>query len=337
MEDVWQETNRTIKERSIPIDMIIELTQRCNLNCCHCYNVKNRSQLDFAQIKEILKQLREAGCLFITLTGGEVFARDDFLEIAAYIRDSGFDISIFTNGTLITPKIAEELEQLSPTGVGISIHSVTPAIHDRITGVEGSFERSLTGIKLLKERGISVHLKCNLMQENFDQYNQIIQLAKSLGIFYVIDPVVSPKDDGSKAVLKHRLTNEQMEDVFMEQFAEMEGMQQTARQEFFCDAGRTFGSISVTGDVYPCIQVPLKAGNIFERRFKDIWHDSEILNKIRKVKREDIRHCADCQIAEYCFRCPGLAYLEDGDLLGPSSVACFGAGLNKRLQEKKTE
>lgn len=335
MQDIWQETDGLVKERNIPLDIVLELTRRCNLHCCHCYNIKDSLELNFNQVKEIVGQLRQAGCLFLTLTGGEVFTRDDFFEVASYIRRAGFDIKIFTNGTLITPQIAGALRQLCPNEVGISIHGAKASTHDRITGVGGSFERSLTAVKLLKQRNISVHIKCSLMKENFHEYKEFIQLGKSLGVVYMIDPIISPKDDGSKQVLVHRLTPQHIEDVLTDEWLNMQDIKGPEQEYFICDAGRTFGSISASGDVYPCIQLPLKVGNVFKQRFKDIWENSQVLNKMRLVKQEDLRSCADCGLAKYCYRCPGLAYIEDGDLFGPSIMACFGARVYKRFQEVK--
>jgi radical SAM protein with 4Fe4S-binding SPASM domain len=126
-----------------------------------------------------------------------------------------------------------------------------------------------------------------------------------------------------------------MEGVFVDEWLKMQDIQEPEQEYFICDAGRTFGSISATGDVYPCIQLPLKVGNVFEQRFKDIWTGSQILKKIRSTRQEDIRSCADCGLAKYCYRCPGLAYIEDGDMFGSSIMACFGARAYKEFLEKR--
>ncbi|MFH1678951.1 MAG: radical SAM protein, partial [Candidatus Omnitrophota bacterium] len=118
MSDIWAKVDAIIKGKHIPIEIVLELTRHCNLRCCHCYNVKDNRELGFSQIKEITRQLRKAGCLFLILTGGEVFTKSDFLEIAAFIRSAGLDIRIFTNGTLITPGIAKELKKIAVREVG---------------------------------------------------------------------------------------------------------------------------------------------------------------------------------------------------------------------------
>jgi radical SAM protein with 4Fe4S-binding SPASM domain len=329
MHDIWQELKGIIKKRHIPIEFVLELTRRCNLRCCHCYNIKDNAELSFDQIKEITRQLRKAGCLFLVLTGGEVFTIKNFLDIAFFIRDAGFDIKIFTNGTLIDKKTSRVLDKIAPSEIGVTIQAACASVHDRITGVKGSFERSLSAVRILKEEGLPVHIKCTLMKQNFKEYEKVIKLARSMDIAYLIDPIISPKDNGSKDILAYRLSAAQLKEFYKSHFLETQDVKED--NYLFCEAGRTFGCISAEGIVYPCVQLPMKLGNIFRQEFDDIWNNSPILKKIRVAKWKDIRSCADCKLAKYCYRCIGLAYLEDGDMFGPSSVACLNTKLYNNI------
>ena len=134
MQDLWQQTEVLVKQNNIPIEMVLELSRRCNLACCHCYNIKDEAQLSLEQARDILMQLRRAGCLFLVFTGGEVFLHPDFLEIAALSRALGFAIKIFTNGTLITSAIAKKLAELHPLEVGVTLPGATSGTCQRITG-----------------------------------------------------------------------------------------------------------------------------------------------------------------------------------------------------------
>ncbi|UCG54887.1 MAG: radical SAM protein, partial [Dehalococcoidia bacterium] len=83
---------------AIPLNVLFELTYRCNVHCSHCYVVdRSGVELSFNEIASILRQLADDGCLFLTLTGGEVLLRNDFLEIARYARGLGFALKVFTN------------------------------------------------------------------------------------------------------------------------------------------------------------------------------------------------------------------------------------------------
>ena len=96
-------------------------------------------------------------------------------------------------------------------------------------------------------------------------------------------------------------------------------------EEILCSAGHNICFISSMGDVTPCVQLPISCGNLRDTSFDQIWHNSPEILRIRNMRVKDIHGCNSCQYIEWCARCPGLAYLEDGDLLGPSSAACWMA------------
>jgi len=335
MEDIWEKTDSSLRRKNIPISIVFELTRRCNLSCIHCYNTKDDVQLTMRQIENIALGLRRAGCLFLTLTGGEIFVRDDCLEIVSLLRHMGFDIKIITNGTMITNIEARRLKELSVSEIGVSLYGVSSSVHDRITQVKGSFEKTLSAIKALKKEGIAVHIKCTIMKENFAEYRGIIELSRNLEVTYIIDPVISPKDDGSNSVLRHRLDFEDLKSFYWEEFDSINTEDSSQRGANFCDAGFNFGAISAEGNVYPCIQLPLKVGNVFENDFKDIWDNSPLLNDIRRRVNSGESECTNCNLYHYCSRCPGLSYLENGSLFGPSESACLTARIYKEFRDRK--
>ena len=286
-----------------------------------------------------LKQLREAGTLFLTLTGGEIFARPDASDILYLAREYGFDIRLITNGTMITKDKAKVLREINPLEVGVSVLGATAEVHDHLARMPGAFNRTITGIKNCIEEKVPVHIKCTLMNENWHQFKDVVALAKSLGIHFMIDPVVTPRDDGDINNLKHRLKNEYIEEFYFEQFELItEGMREEAVYEekdkgLPCDAGTGFGSISAEGKVYPCIQMPREVGNIKNERFKDIWEKSTFLHKLRNVAKDEFNNCSSCSGG--CNRCPGLAYLETGDPFGPSSIACTIGEMHLKYEAKR--
>ena len=110
-----------VARRRVPIDVSVEVTRRCPLACSHCYNnlpladpEARSSELTTQEHCRILDQLADAGCLWLLFTGGEIFARPDFLEIYRHAKRAGFLITLFTNGTLLTPRIADALTEWRP-------------------------------------------------------------------------------------------------------------------------------------------------------------------------------------------------------------------------------
>jgi len=334
MKTIWDKVKQDLKQKAIPLNVLIELTRKCNVNCCHCYNFKDNAELSFDQVKKIAVQLRRAGALFLSLTGGEVFTKNDIFDICFYLRKMSFDLSIFTNGTLIDQNNINKIQDIGLSEVGISIQGSSAETHDKIVGVKGCFGKSINAIKLLKSKKIPVNLKCTLMKDNFQEYKQVMELAADLEVPCIIDPIISPKDDGTKDVLKHRLDDEQLFSFFENQLSQVQAFDKV-EDDFTCPAGIVMASISANGDVYPCIQLPEKLGNVFETDFKDIWTNSVFLNKMRKNHK--IKACADCRLIDYCTRCPGLAYLEDGDAFGISSIACLNAAIYEKIIKGKTK
>ena len=194
-----------------------ELTCRCNLQCIMCYTDPLNTledighELRYDEIVRILDELREAGCVEICFTGGEPLARPDFLDIHTYARNSGFLVTIFTNGTLITPRVADHLALHRPKMVEISAHGLTTDSFDRITGRRGSFGRCREGIALLLERGLPVTIKTQGMTVNRDEILEIKRWADSLGaVRFKFGAGMRPRLDGSNDTYAYQLTQQEI-------------------------------------------------------------------------------------------------------------------------------
>ena len=144
-----------------PLGATFELTNRCNLNCAHCYinqpandEVARQRELSTEQVKAIIDQMVAAGVLFLTLTGGEPLLRPDFTEIYTYARQKGLLVILFTNGTLVSEEIADLLNDLRPLNVDISIYGASSSVFEAVTRVSGTFSRCFTGIERLLSRRI---------------------------------------------------------------------------------------------------------------------------------------------------------------------------------------
>ena len=149
-----------------PMQVSIEVTRRCPLECQHCYNnlpmgdqdARSREMTTEEHFK-MLDELVEMGCFWLLYTGGEIFARKDFLEIYTYAKKKGFLITLFTNGTLINEKIADYLVEWPPFSIEITLYGRTRETYEALTQIPGSYDRCLRGIKLLRERKLPLKLK----------------------------------------------------------------------------------------------------------------------------------------------------------------------------------
>jgi radical SAM protein with 4Fe4S-binding SPASM domain len=338
---------RTVRKHR-PLSVHFDLTYRCNERCVHCYlDHENHGELATAECLAILEEIAKAGTLFLTFSGGEIFLRPDLFEILAAARRLHFDVSLKTNALLVTRERAARLRELGVRRVQISVYSEEPTVHDAITKVKGSLERTLAAIPLLLEQGLQVKLACPLMKENLMAYRGVMALAENLGVPYVLDLTITPMMDGSGGPLAHRVSTAELLPVLQDPAlhgchpqpvsqaagidetwspsfgsAVTSGIDGSAYDDLPCSAGHNSCYISPYGDVFPCVQLPQAAGNLRRERFTDIWYYAPQLERLRAVRERQLPVCSRCKIRAYCERCPGLALMEGGDMLGAYERAC---------------
>ena len=274
----------------------------------------------------------------------------------AAARRLHFDISLKTNALLVTKGRAAQLREFGVRRVQISVYSDIPAVHDAVTKVRGSLQRTLAAIPILLEHGLQVKLACPLMQENLVAYRGVMALAEKLGIPYVLDLTITPMMDGSGGPLAHRASVSSLLPVLRDPAlhackpqpsagvdsvvesslaslgsAVSSGIENSAYEDLPCSAGHNSCYISPYGDVFPCVQLPQAAGNLRRERFSDIWYHAPQLERLRGIRESHLPVCSRCEIRSYCERCPGLALMEGGDLLGAYERACELAEQKARL------
>ena len=348
--------SRTVQKHR-PLSVHFDLTYRCNERCVHCYlDHDDHGELTTAECLKVLDDLANSGTLFLTFSGGEIFLRPDLYEILAAARRLHFDISLKTNALLVTPERAGRLRELGVRRVQISVYSAIPAVHDAITKVPGSLQRTLAAIPVLLEQGLPVKLACPLMKENLMAFRGVMALAEKLGVPYVLDLTITPMIDGSGGPLEHRASVSSLLPVLRDPLlhsckpqmtpqaasamntfqvalgsAVSSGIESSAYEDLPCSAGHNSCYISPYGDVFPCVQLPQAAGNLRREKFDDIWYHAPQLERLRAIRESQLPVCSRCELRSYCERCPGLALMEGGDLLGAYERACALAEEKARL------
>jgi len=149
-------------------------------------------------------------CLFLSLTGGEIFLRNDLMTILGMANESNFAVSLFSNGTLITPAVADKLERTPPLCLHISLYSINSVIHDRITGTIGSQAKTLSAIKLCRERGFNVAIKTPIMKYNIGEVKALEAFALEMESSFVFDFVLAPADNGTMPMKQHGLSEKEI-------------------------------------------------------------------------------------------------------------------------------
>jgi radical SAM protein with 4Fe4S-binding SPASM domain len=308
----------------LPIAGSLELTFRCNLRCAHCYlnhehqAVTGQRELAYDEICAILDQVADAGCLWLLLTGGEPLVRPDFLDIYHYARRKGLLVTIFTNGTLITPALADALAEWRPFSVEITLYGRTQETYERVTGIPGSHARCLRGIDLLLERGIPLKLKTMLMTLNAHELWDMKAYAESLGVEFRFDPMLNAGLDGSAVPVTLRLPPEQavafdLADAerkkswleFCERFV---GPPADQEHLYTCGAGLTSFHIDPYGQLAVCMLAREPQYDLRQGSFRQGWQ--EFLVEVRQQKRTRESRCSHCDLASLCGQCPGWGQVE---------------------------
>lgn len=313
-----------LQREHVPFTVLWELTHKCNLHCVMCYNVPQQEpELTTEECFDILAQLAEAGTLRLTLTGGEILTRRDFFAIAERARALGFALDLKTNGTLITPEVADRIAALAPVQVDISLLGATPETSDAVMGGKNTLERILRGVRLLQERGVRVKLNSLLLDINIAERQQMLDMALALGVYYEQVFKVSPADDGGNGAAGHQLSREQMTEVLVADRTPFTPRSPGADSRT-CSVGLSSCLISPYGIVYPCIELRIAAGNLRRQRFAEIWAEAPIFRQLRERHTWDnLPECRVCPISAYCEgRCAGLAWKESGDPYAGHLLAC---------------
>ncbi len=334
--------------RMIPLNVSLELTLRCNIRCLHCYNFDRDTrgpacgsdaasaepELSLDEIFRVMAELREAGCLFLSLTGGEVLSSPHLFPVLDRARDLGFAVQLLSNGTLLRPGVAARLGSYrNLMGVSVSLYGATPEVHDGITQVRGSWRRTLDGVDRLRAQKVAVRLKVIVMRPNAHEVGAMRALAAERGLPTLIDLTITARHDGTTSSLAVRVTEQQLEELYRGPLADLrpQGSRVVDEGAFACNCARGNGAISARGEVFPCVSVPWSAGNVRQQPFGEIWRSSPVFQKIRGLKMADYPGCAPCPDKAFCSRDRGAAYNASGSYTGNDPFVCTAAGVARDL------
>lgn len=312
-----------------PLTAVFEVTYGCNLRCIHCYNPNHSAARDLTleEIADAAGQMRQMGIMDITLTGGELFYRPDWYDVAMIFRTIGFTVSIFTNAALIDSEVIDKLLCIEPLAIEVSLYGSSPASYERITGVKGSFSRFVNGLQLLKASGLNFVLKPVVLKQNFADYEAMLAFAENNGyrLRFSFSPCLLP--NGHQR-MDFRLSDAEMVELFKRASG------QKADVGFAkCGIGQSGLVLGPDGAIRPCVAYPTAAGNIREQPLEAIWQNSPLFEEVRAISVDEIEACRACKLKRHCEPCLALNVLETGDLLSPRENCRIAANRKYALAE----
>ena len=328
----------------VPMEVSLEVTRRCPLECQHCYNnlpmgdlaARNR-ELSKEEYFELLDELAEMGVLWVLFTGGEIFARKDFLEIYTHAKRKGFLITLFTNGILINEKIADYLREYPPFGIEITLYGRTKETYEALTAAPGSYDRCMRGIRLLLDRGLPLKLKTVGTKVNKHEVEQMRRFAEEdLGVEFKLDSLINPRIDCSQAPLGVRLSPEEV--VALDQQwhkvanehrkvldRDLASGPHISDAVYQCGGGVHGFAVDPYGMMSICVLSHREAYDIRKGSVREGWE--KFLLEVRGRRRSRPSKCAACQIRSVCSMCPANGELENGDPESPVDFLCEVAHL----------
>ncbi len=337
---------------SAPLTVLWDITNACNLKCQHCLATarnKLNDELTLEDVKKVIDQLSDLKVFNVCFLGGEPLMREDFLEILEYASNSRIGISFSTNGSFINDKIIKKLEKIDIFKVQVSLDGLEET-HNKIRGVNFSFQTVVQAIKKFTESGIRVEVSTTVNALNLNELDDLIQLSLSLGAksFKAIPfmPVgrgsnakylkLTPEDMKVYVTTIYNLKKKYDKKIFVhteETYSWL--LDKPPEPTIFdsyaknlnCAAGTTQLVISSNGLVFPCPFLHnFIAGDLRKEKLSKIWGESEILTKFREVKRENLKgKCRECSYIP--LRCKGgcraAAFAHTGDFYAEDPLCWY--------------
>src|SRR6058998_3352750 len=196
----------------LPLSGSIEITSKCNLRCVHCYipDYSGRGEMTTQEIKRILSEAADEGCVWMLLTGGEVLCRGDFPEIYKHAKRQGFLLTVFSNGTLVDESVADLLAEYPPFGIEFTLYGLSDETYLKTTGFPGRFTRVRRAIDLMLARRLPLSLKAVAMEPLAGEIEKMAAFSESLGLRFRYDGIVHGRLDGSSEPTAVRSTPERI-------------------------------------------------------------------------------------------------------------------------------
>ena len=314
--------------KGIPVSGTFELTRRCNFRCAMCYvhSEENReNELSAREWLKIASEARDSGMIFLLLTGGEPFLRDDFEQIYSSLAEMGFVITINTNGSLYRDGVRELLLKYPPTRLNVSLYGLTDETCATLCGV-GNSEAVADSIRRMKADGQSVRINYSPVAANIGEMELIADFSQSIGVpvrfaHYVFPHTRNGLNDNV------RLSPEQAAEA-MEKWRTINGFSVPDDDEndecaingrnVVCRAGRSAFWITWDGRMLPCGTMNGEGVSLRNMPFKEAWNQTLEFTKAVLLPEE----CSDCKKRGRCPVCASICLAETGRFDGRPEYLC---------------
>ncbi len=347
---------------------------RCK-HCYIAAGAGNRPEMGMDERRKALDILADAGVVIIAFSGGEPLLGPGIFNMIERANDYGIYTAMATNGTLINKEVSQKLVKAGLQYVQISLDAPIPQVHDEFRGIPGVWEKTVRGIKNAREAGLYVEISMTITKMNYDLIPQMLELAKELCVDLfmhynfiptgrgkeIVELDISPqeREELLKMLVKVTVNKELQAASTAPQFARVSLQQTSTRNEkllaghFYrytfdsnvepiaefiggCGAGRAYIALEPSGDIQPCVFMPIKVGNILRDDFEDLWRNNKVFRELRD--RDLLEgNCGNCPFKYICGGCRARAYAYFGDYLAPDPGCIYNIEWWNRIISRTIE
>lgn len=336
------------KQEVAPRVIAWESTRACRFACLHCRAKAQRTpdpkQLTTKEALDLVDQIAEFSKPMFVVSGGDPLERADIFEVVAHATELGIRVVMSPSGSSFTPKTVDKMKAAGVKMISVSLDGSNATIHDGFRQVPGAFDMSVKNMSYAREGGLPFQINTTVTKHNLEDLGNILQRAIEFGasawdVFMLvptgrgkIDMEITPKqyeetlrfvyESSLNAPIPIKMTCSPHYSRVVAQAKSSADHSQSPIQKSSpphgdarsCMAGNGFCFVSHIGEVFGCGFLPIPAGNIRQKKLKEIYQQSPLFLQLRNPSLLKGK-CGYCEYKMVCGGCRARALSSSGDYL----------------------
>ncbi|MCP3971907.1 MAG: radical SAM protein [Rhodobacteraceae bacterium] len=335
-----------------PYLIALNLTERCNLGCAHCYldakvmREGGTDELTTAELKTAIGDIAKIGPeAMVVLTGGEPLLRTDIEELASHASALGLMVVVGSNGLMLTPERIERLQRAGVAGIGLSLDSLRPEQHDGFRGRKGAWAKTMGAIDACVAAGMPFQIHFSVIDQTADEIDDMVAFARDAGalvlnVFFMVctgrgekfsDISAEKYEEVLRRVAQAARTEKRLmvrakcaphfKRIAVEMDPEWPITAAHGYDAGGCIAATHYARITPNGTVTACPFMETSAGSVRENSFFEIWTGSPHLQTLRAPKLEG--RCGACEYQKLCGGCRARPLAVSGNAMGEDFLCTY--------------
>jgi PqqD family protein of HPr-rel-A system len=314
----------------------LEVTNRCNLRCIHCYAGAGKPldhELSYRELIHTVDSLVSLGFEHFTICGGEPLVYEELIPLLKHLIKINAKAHILTNATLLSRELADFFVKHNINMV-ITLFSHIPEHHDKISSIKGSWEKTMKGIRQAIKSGNIFDINIPIGAYNQDDLEETLNFLENMGVprEKAGGNIVYPLGRGcDTSVLPDKKIVSNIKNIHY-------CLEISAEKKLFyhtCWCGKLL--IKANGDVTPCPSArdsKFIIGNVRRQSMEDIIHHPQLL-KFWNITFDQIFSCQSCEFKYGCLDCRANAYNYHGSLTAKNPYCLYDQHKGEWIKQKE--